>query len=83
MSSGMARFKTVSASFVTTAAWTRDGGRGANMGMWCPRYLVTSCDSFTDSEQYFQDEGIYHQTFTHHWEACRERIRGYEPGSER
>ena len=26
---------------------------------------------------------ILHQTFTHHWEACRDRIRGYEPGGDR
>ena len=45
MSSGMARFKTVSESFVTTAAWTRGVARGANMGAWSPRYeAVTSCD---------------------------------------
>ena len=37
MSSGMARFKTVSESFVTTAAWTRGEARGENM-KWSPRY---------------------------------------------
>ena len=45
MSSGMARFKTVSESFVTTAAWTRGVARGANRGAWSLRYeAVTSCD---------------------------------------
>lgn len=29
------------------------------------------------------EDGIYHQTFTHHWEACRNRIRDYEPLGER
>ena len=28
-------------------------------------------------------EGIYHQTSTNHWEACHERIQGYESVSER
>ena len=37
MSSGMARFKTVSESFVTTAAWTRGEARVENM-KWSPRY---------------------------------------------
>ena len=56
------------------------------MGMWRPRYpeaVTTIVTVYRVSTMYLQDEGIYHQTFTHHWEACRERIRGYEPGSER
>ena len=30
-----------------------------------------------------QDRGIYHQTFTHHWLACRDRIHQFEPQSEK
>ena len=31
----------------------------------------------------FEDRGIYHQTFTHHWLACRDRIHQYEPQSDK
>ena len=30
-----------------------------------------------------EDRGIYHQTFTHHWLACRDRIHQFEPQSDR
>jgi len=30
-----------------------------------------------------QDCGIFYQTFTHHWVACRDRIHDYEPLSDR
>ena len=30
-----------------------------------------------------EDRGIYHQTFTHHWLACRDRIHQFEPQSEK
>ena len=30
-----------------------------------------------------RDRGIYHQTFTHHWLACRDRIHQFELGSEK
>jgi len=36
-----------------------------------------------DDSDIAKDEGIFHQTFTHHWEACRDRIRDYEPDGER
>ena len=36
-----------------------------------------------DSSGDQDEDGIYHQTFTHHWEACRDRIRDYEPLGER
>ena len=30
-----------------------------------------------------EDRGIYHQTFTHHWLACRDRIHQFEPQSDK
>ena len=47
------------------------------------RNIINSTMQEHSEELSDKDDGIYHQTFTHHWEACRDRIREYEPDSNR
>eukprot|EP00092_Neocalanus_flemingeri_P054502 GFUD01064198.1.p1 GENE.GFUD01064198.1~~GFUD01064198.1.p1 ORF type:complete len:887 (+),score=170.61 GFUD01064198.1:94-2754(+) len=47
------------------------------------RYGTENGGSTQDQEQKLQDCGIFYQTFTHHWVACRDRIHDYEPLSDR
>ena len=37
----------------------------------------------SDWISFIKDCGIFYQTFTHHWVACRDRIHDYEPLSDR
>ena len=80
------------------AAWAGRGGESPALprprhyctvqpdsGFW--KYLQGSDQlwQFTESEPciYRTRVSIIRQTFTHHWEACHERIQGYESVSER
>jgi len=47
------------------------------------RYGAENGGSTAGQEQKVQDCGIFYQTFTHHWLACRDRIHDYEPLSDK